>query len=359
MLMHFWRQLLKESSYSSFMADKDILEWTRESDGTVTLCGLTFLWLVLECIEPKSVIDTKEFEKLIRDTKLNPDCDDDVRVYCNTVVEAWDKLKLKHGDNAMSANTFTEHLFAGLMTAKNELFLDFIKRQKIEWMTAPDQFKSKDLTTSSINLYNSLVLQETWKEEPKEDPNVIALTTQNRQLQAENRKLKKTSKQNDSQGGGGDANKNGPWFTNGVEMAGPPGKKGGSIPKWRTIKKGEYMKSPQSGDNHQWCPHHFGDKGLYMLCNSADGKSHDHAKWKEMDDERRAKWEKKGKSKDKSGSKRGRTPSLKVKRKEEANKRVQVMVTEKGLDHPTALQIEALYTGTFEEGDSSDEESKE
>ena len=94
------------------------------------ICGLTLLWLVLERLEPKTVLDVRELERTITSTKLHgPPCDGDVRLYLSTLKNALDELKSKHGDSAMTDHKFTEHVFDGLKAADNEQSSSFFKEK--------------------------------------------------------------------------------------------------------------------------------------------------------------------------------------------------------------------------------------
>ena len=129
------------------------------------------------------------------------------------------------------------------------------------------------------SLYTALNQTKDWDEPAAEDTKVVAFATEVKKLRKENNRLKSASNPG---GGVGQGNpKAGSTFKDklGNEVAGPPGTTAHGILKWRTVKKGNQV--TMKGKLYEWCPLHFEGKGLYMTCNSADGKSHDHAAWKE------------------------------------------------------------------------------
>ena len=358
-LMIFFRKLIEEANLNTFLADKEVLTWTKQDDGTKFTCGLTFMWQLLECVEPKAIMDSKEYERIIKATALGSDCQGDIHKYCNTVLEAWNTLTLKHSKTTgMSADDVVDSVLSQLMTVDNELFKTAVQNKFVEYLSSqPNKIKPRELTNEFITLYQSLVHGKIWDDKPQPDPKVLALRTEIKKLSAENRKLKKSKSEPNlrSASGGGNENTNGPpYMKNGIEMAGPQGSSGAGVQMWRTIKKGEFATSPVNGALHQWCPLHFQGNGLYMKCNSQDGKTHDHAAWEKWDKEKNSK--RKGKKREKTPGK----PSLSVKRsrKGESSQKVQAMVAQLHMSQEEAERVDAFYTGTYDEEEDSDEESK-
>lgn len=86
-----------------------------------------------------------------------------------------------------------------------------------------------------------------------------------------------------------------------------------------------------------------------MFCNSVDGKSHDHAKWKKNKGEANRKRNASESGSSTQETKRSKKTSLQVRKPSE---RVNVMVTKYGLDHHQAVELDNMYAQGQGAGDS-------
>ena len=285
MLCILLNKCIARPSLDTFLLhQKKTLQYTKESDGTTFYDGLTLLWYILEALEPKSVIESAKYEKIIESTTL-ASCDMNVRAYISKVKGNYDELITRHGTGRMSDSKFTEIVFKALKEATNPSFSAAVLAKETSWLTDAKNFKLDEFFTSLESLYNALVLSNRWSEVSETDQKVIAMAADLKSVKQTNKQILKSAG-----GDGGEKQKpTGPFMKDDVEMAGPPGSPDGKIPKWRTVKKGDTMADPKSGALHQWCKEHRQKRGLYMICNSEDKKSHDHAKWLENRGQRKKK----------------------------------------------------------------------
>ena len=366
LLQHLLRKILSQATMDSFIADKESLVWTKEGYNTQFYCGFSILWNILEVIEPKTKIEAVEFEDKIRNTTLDPDCSNDVREYCQTLLGYWDTLRERKPDT-MSEDTFTQILFDGLLKSTNDNFRNFVQNEQNIYHTEDGaQFDVRKLIAKVEKLYRSMVQRNTWPEGSKDDPAVVALVSQNKllktQLKSAKKELKQQNKGHSAGGGGG-----GTGFkdSSGRIVAGPKHSKAHHIELWRTQQKGDFITN--NGKLYQWCPLHveptYFPKGLYMFCNSRDGKTHDHEAWQTLKDNRKkaAKKRRQRATDDSEKEAKKSKAGLRVRRSEKET-RVHSMVTElvkTGLDHHQAAVFATKHYGSDSVDDSSDEESKE
>ncbi len=204
-------------------------------------------------------------------------------------------------------------------------------------------------------LYASLLTGDRWTitaELP--DPKMVALATENASLKKKLKSEKNKSQKSSQPNGDGV----GPYVNEeGIEVSGPPGTHGHSIPLWRSTKKGPSI--VRDGAKYFWCDKHYNNKGLYMRKNASgpDRHRHDHAEWVQFNEERKAKHTKAKKEKrnkrsgddssvSSSTSKSDSKPSLKVKRQ----KTVTSLVTKLGVDHHAAI----AFVNGMDDSDDSD-----
>lgn len=137
--------------------------------------------------------------------------------------------------------------------------------------------------------------------------------------------------------------------------------------KWRETYKGPKITGPSGtrfkGKPLFWCKEHNNGKGLYMPSNSKNDKKpgHNHAEWKARKDQYQQdrKQNKRQRGDDSSvASSTASTPKLSVNRskKSKMDKQVQILVTEKNMDHNAAVQ---LLSQMADCGSSDDDSSKE
>mmetsp|Transcript_10109 Transcript_10109/g.15019 ORF Transcript_10109/g.15019 Transcript_10109/m.15019 type:complete len:609 (-) Transcript_10109:104-1930(-) len=355
MLMTILQQVTNEASLNSLLAQKDLFTWTKETDGTEFYCGLTVLWLIFELIEPKTVIDARDVEKIIEETTLIKDCDGDVRTYFSTVKKARDELHSRYGTDRMNDQRFTEILFKNLNTVEQEHFKRFISTNYTTWLSEATIDLDKFMAAVD-KIYTGLVTSQEWTTSAPEDPKVLALTTANKSMKKKLAKLTSTTTSAGSTNGAGN-------FKDGKEMAGPQGSTGWSVEKWRTIKKGDSITRPD-GTQHFWCDKHYSGKGLYMKPNVSDPPGHDHAKWESFKDRQREKAAKRKKDKDDS-SVSSNTPTAVKKAKLVVNrgngkktkfqKKVEVLVTQQGYSHEKAVETVAAIYSDGAPSDSDDD----
>ena len=271
--------------------------------------------------------------------------------------------------DTISEDTFTQILFDGLLKSTNDNFRNFVQNEHNIYHTEDGtQFDVRKLIAKVEKLYRSMVQRNTWPEGGKDDPAVVALVTQNKflktQLKSAKKELKKQSKGPSGGGGGGGA---GFKDSRGRIVAGPKNSPAHHIELWRTQHKGDFITKNER--LHQWCPLHvdatYFSKGLYMYCNSSDGKTHDHDAWQIAKDKRK-KAAKKRREKDSDDSEKEAKKSkagFRVRRTEKETKvhsiAIVTQLVKTGLDHHQAAAFATKHYGSDSVDDSSDEESKE
>ena len=348
-LMHILRQHINHTSLEALLAHKDIYVWERERDGTTFYCGLTVLWLILESIEPKTVVDAQEYETLIESLSLVEDCDGDVRQYLSKLKTARDELTIRHGKDRMTDNKFMKHLFGGLSVVTQPTFQALVSTHRSKYLMGDLDSKGLEEFLRKLDkLYTSLLTGKEWSVLAEPDPKMIALTTENKALQKKVSKLEQqASQQGGNTGSKGGSGKGNEGYTNdqGISVAGPPGTNAYQIELWRTVKKGPSI-TKQVGDKtvkYFWCNKHRHGKGLYMRQNKSDPDRHDHEEWKQGiradKKKRRDKRSRKRGGDDSSvNSSASDQPRLVVK-KLKNEKSVNVLVTKYGLTHEDALAL--------------------
>eukprot|EP00984_Skeletonema_dohrnii_P029743 scaffold20612_cov179-Skeletonema_dohrnii-CCMP3373.AAC.2 len=270
-------------------------------------------------------------------------CGNDVRKYLSALQNARDELTVRHGTARMSDDKFLGHVFSGLSEVTQETFKLFVTQQRTEWMTNPPLDIPLFLKKLD-NLYSSLLTEGAWNKPPPEDKKVLALTSQIRSLQSDNKRLKKEAAASSSGGDNSSTKKGGEQKVDGIEP-------------WRKVKIGD--KITRDGKTYFWCNEHARGNGLYMSQNANDPPRHDHAAWLEKKQHLNKGRKNKRKGKDEDDASTGTTSStksssLKKKLKVRREKQVNALVTECNVDHPTA---ELYWAKMNEESGYSDGES--
>jgi hypothetical protein len=347
MIMHILREVYDPTALASLDANKDLFTWTRECDGTEFYDGITCLWLILETIEPKTVIDVTELEKILDESKLlGPPCNGDVRAYFSLMKRTRDELIKRHGPERFSEQRYLQALFRELLTIEQPVFKQYIQTKYTTWTENLTAFDLNKSMTGIDNVYSSLLTAGDWDVEPVEDPKVIALSTELQKVknQLKNANKKVAAAHNDSSSTTG-------------------GSKDSDGSKWREVRKGDRIICPagrHKGKTFFWCKDHCNGNGMYMPSNSAPGKpaAHDHAQWQARKDEFNKERETNTKKRKGTGDDSS-TSSVKLKvdrgssRKSKKQKQVQLLVTQQGMDHLTAMELVGELSDC-----SSDEESK-
>ena len=367
-LMHIWRNHINHTSLEAFLAQKDIYVWEKESDGTTFYCGLTILWLILETIEPQTVVDAQEYEDFIEKLSLVTDCNGDIRQYISKLQTARNELTVRHGKDRMTDDKFLKFLFDGLRVVAQPTFKNLVDQTKSLWMQGELQGNQDvtDFLRKIDKLYTSQLTSKEWSVQAEPDPKMVALTTENKTLQNKVRKLEQNQASHVPKGGKG-SGKDNTIYTNekGIEVAGPPGTRDHRIALWRTIKTKSCITRTLGTDQVKffWCDKHRQGKGLYMRENASNPDRHDHEKWREELAQKNEEDAKKRRGK-KTKQKRARSdvssvnssasdqPRLVVK----TQKSVNTLVTKHGLSHEQALRI-ALDPRVNGESDSDSDDS--
>ncbi|KAL7455476.1 hypothetical protein ACHAWC_007026 [Mediolabrus comicus] len=367
MLLQVMRKHIDSVSLEALLAQKDLFTWKREDNGTEFYCGLTIAWLIMEAIEPKTVIDAKEFEKHIFETSLIGDCNGDVSEYLSTLTIAKDQLEIRH-PNRITPEKYFEAVLKEMQTIKQPHFKSHVDMESTRYLTG----KLKDFDAfikELLSIYTALTTAGTWSVDDPQDKKMIAMATKLKQLEADNKKLQGQSKSASKKGtgGGGKSKGDGPYLNpllGDQEVAGPMGSTGWNVLLWRTKKTTQTI--TRDGVKWHWCndPAHYDGKGLYMKENASNPGRHDHEKWvkkkQEMKAERDAKKAQKKKRKsgddssvDSSSSTKALNGKLTVKKpKKEA---VNALVTQYNWDHHQALEFCAAH-GMTTDGEESDED---
>ena len=276
MIMHLIREIYDSTALASLDAHRDLFTWTRESDGTEFYDGIMCLWLILEAIEPKTVIDANELENTIATTKLlGPPHEGDVRAYLSKMKRTRDELIKRHGNERFSEQRYLQAIFQQLMTIEQPTFKQYILSTYTSWTANLTTFDATQSLNGIDSVYASLLTSGDWDVTPVEDPQIIALSTKvsnlQKQLRDERKKNKTSAGKDKDSDGKPDA---------------------AATTKWREVRKGPTIIAPdgkREGETFFWCQDHNHGKGMYMPSNTKSGKpGHDHAAWQANKDRHNA-----------------------------------------------------------------------
>ena len=270
MLHDFIRNILTDAAYNTFMSNREQLQYSKKLNGKTFICGITLLWMLLEILKPNTVVDAQEYERIIESATCFPGSNDNPFLYCCLMRNAYNELQQKHGVNAYSANRYLKELFRGLRTTRNEVLRTWTQGLWSQFLVDANSVKAEAVEKGAVEIYHAQVQAGEWKDtQPDEAAKLrkeVALLT----------KQHKTMKDQLSQ-------------RNGTSPGG--GKTKGDLPEWRLKKEGRHK--TMDGKKWEWCDQHGSDgkQGMYMPCNAGD--HHDHEKWLQGKNERKARAAKK------------------------------------------------------------------
>lgn len=361
MLLHVIRTHIDPDSLEAFLAEKDVYTWTREDNSTEFSCGLTVAWLILEAIEPKTVIDAQEHENIIYDTTLDGDCKGDLKLYLSTVKVAKEQIDIRH-KNRVTKQKYLEAIFKQVQKVKQPNFKAAVDREYTNYLTGTLTDVDAFLTTL-LTIYTALTTAKTWTMQDPNEQKIVALSTQVKALKSANKKLTDQSKSN--AGDGGKSNSTGPFLNaKGEEVAGPAGSTGYNVLLWRTKKTKQTIK--KDGDWYHWCdnPVHYDGQGLYMKQNATKPGRHDHEEWQRVKDEKKGERaakktsgkKRKGDGDESSVDSSSSAKSLKGGKltvKKPKKQAVAALVTQLNMDHHQAVEF-CSANGLMTDGEDSD-----
>jgi hypothetical protein len=275
MLHDFIQNLLTETAYNTFLANRELLEYTKKLDGKTFICGTTLLWMLLEILKPNTAVDAQEHETIIETTTCHPGCQDNPFRYCATMRNAYNELRQKHGIDAYNANRYLTQLFRGLRTTRNEVLRTWTQGLWSQFLVDSSSVKAEDVEKGAVEIYHAQVQVGEWQDAKPSSDEAAKLRKELALLTKQHKNLKEQVSQQSGSTAGADAGK------------------AGDLPEWRKKKVG--ATKFVDGVKYEWCDKHaserYGTSGLYMTCN--DGDHHNHEKWQATKDRRKARSTKK------------------------------------------------------------------
>lgn len=252
--------ILTPDSYNSLLLQKKDFSWMEE-DGEYVFDGPTMLIHLLKKINPSTRVGISDLSLQIQEARMNK--------FNNNVVMMLDHMNNNYQQiEAMNEQhpNYIMHLFHALLSAKNEIFVNYVQTIKDNWETGKD-VSADELINEAKTKYNNMVKQKIWNKQSPKDAKIMALATELRNL--------KDSVTNY----GGGKSKNSSTSKN-LRI---------NIPEWRMLNTGPTK--VVDGVKYWWCKHHKLENvfdGLYMT-----HKPEDHSKWKEEKEKKKAEYKKK------------------------------------------------------------------
>jgi len=162
------QSLLTETAYNTFLANRELLEYTKKLDGKTFICGTTLLWMLLEILKPNTntAVDGQQHESIIETTTCHPGCQDNPFMYCAIMRNAYNELKQKHGIESYSANRYLTQLFRGrgLRTTRNEVLRTWTQGLWSKFLVDSSSVKAEDVEKGAVEIYHAQVQAGEWKD---------------------------------------------------------------------------------------------------------------------------------------------------------------------------------------------------
>ena len=232
--------------------------WEEEID------GLTLLAVIYSRVRPHYKIDM--FGKIEKVKKLTlSQFRNDVAQYCDAIKNQ--KILVDQKDaNAYTDDAFVRDIFKQLRLAPVESFKLEYERTETQWLMGKIVMDSTTLMDEATLYYTNLREAGNWKAEHGNKEQIVALSTQLKQLteQLNSMKAEKTS-------GNSEVKKESSSGSN------------GKFEEWRLTKvdnKAEHNMVERDGKKWYWCDEHYRDNkkcGMYCTHTPREG----HTKWQE------------------------------------------------------------------------------
>lgn len=267
MAFQFLRALLTPQDFKPFRLKQKTYAYTvQESETTIVNCGLVLWSHVVEKLFPDVKVSTEALEKKMKNLTL-ADCENNLVTYFTEIEDLRQQIEADK-KTPYDLDTYVTLIFSRLEVYKQEDFLSDVRAEKRLWnkgkSTAADIISSLSIT------YNNLVEEKKWTKLDSSAEQVIALSTE----------LKDVKKQLAAKkaGGGGGGNSGGDASKT-------------YAPSWQVTYTKKTIEHPKEKYEMVWCSKHTSKdgkvKGMYMRA------PHDHDKWVEEKKKRKSAWQEK------------------------------------------------------------------
>ncbi len=225
--------------------------------------GPTLLKILFELMDPSTEIGTEEFRKTIQNARLS-NYKYNVNEALNEVEHSYQKIVLRNE----TYDSLRLHIFDLLLSAKNDEFLQWVRRVKQDVNTGSGEYKNftaQQLILAARKQYNNMAKSGSWDKVDPRDAQFAAMATQIQQLQA--------AQAAHATSGGGHTGGNNSGSNGG-------GSKKYQVEEWMTKKTEDQIW--WNGKPWWWCTNHNDGKGMYVRHPPSD-----HSKWKQAKDEKK------------------------------------------------------------------------
>ncbi len=237
------KNCLSVTGWDDLMQRKDSFSFLDSSTGELHYDGPVMLKIILEKIDPDTLVGMETLRTKLETAKLL-DFGNDV----DKALTYMEGLRKTLRENGHDPESFRQYVSNTLLSGPNAIFNAYIQRIVDDYQAGIGQYKdisAEDICQAARTKYNNMVEDKSWSKVDPRDAQLLALATQVAELKA----LKTLNKPNPSahstNGGGGP----------GVEMV------DGTMPKWRTIKDGD--SKVVDGRTWHWCSHHKHKNNLW------------------------------------------------------------------------------------------------
>ena len=271
-VVHEWlKNVLDDQAYAELLLQKESFQFIDPTTGNVTYDGVIMLFLALKRFDPSVIVGVECLRAKLETIKLhtyNNKVDDMCLDFQNTLKE----IK-RLGGNCESERRY---LISALMSGPNAKFNSYIDRIKDDVEARSGPYKDmtvNEILTSAKTKYATMDRTGEWTKVDPRDAQLLALTTEAKQLKEQVSSLKALGTQSNASqqgGGGGRSGGGGNGQHKDTDIV-------GGVEYWRTVNKGQSLM--KNGKPWSWCPHHKHPhghfNGLYCL-----HKPEEHDEWK-------------------------------------------------------------------------------
>jgi len=280
MLMRRWKatilahQLLESLTPKARLAievHKNQFEWYDELSGETNYDGLTIAHLILEKLRSNAKINI--FNELAKVKKIKPaDYQFDITEWESNMEAGRNLVELKC-PGAYHEDQYILDLFHGASTTPCKTYSSQIETMKQNWLlgiSGTESWTKDTISAQLVQIYTNMTQDGTWQRELSETNQIIALTTQIREMEKRFEQTTNAFATATEEATKRPANQRGPY----------------TVAPWRLEHKGETIK--HNGSDWHWCKgDHWSNmvkhNGMYCTHNTTG-----HDAWRKQHDEKKA-----------------------------------------------------------------------
>jgi hypothetical protein len=262
---------LNKTSLASLKLKESKYLWISDT-GEEFYDGPTMLQICVEKVNPNTRVGVADLKETLRNVKL-ANFSHNVRDMTDQMTSVYDDI-IQRG---FTHEDFILDIFRALLSGKNDIFTQYVQRQRDSWDTGTD-ITPDQLIKETTTKYNNMVVSKTWAQDETKNSKIVALATQVKELQGQLNSQKNQNQNNTKNGNNSSTNRY-------------------NIPEWRLTKSfGDSVE--KDGTCWHWCSkQHNKGKGMYVT-----HKESDHLAWQERRSNRGGSNSKSSKSSDSNSS---------------------------------------------------------